>query len=124
MSSVVRTIPDAPDVHGVLVVPGKHRVYATVTGRDQGVALAEDSGAVAQNLGIVVLPAPETPHPGLTRVPLTGERERSIGLVSGNHRPTPAVARLRDHVAAHAMSHLEHAREAVVRSRWESDFPG
>ncbi|MEV6097312.1 YncE family protein [Nocardia sp. NPDC051981] len=44
--TMVRTIPDAPDVHGVLVVPGKHRVYATVTGRDQVVALDEDSGAV------------------------------------------------------------------------------
>ncbi|WP_040809201.1 YncE family protein [Nocardia concava] len=44
--SVVRTIPDTPDVHGVLVVPDKHRVYATVTGRDQLVALDEDTGAV------------------------------------------------------------------------------
>ncbi|MVU78390.1 LysR family transcriptional regulator [Nocardia sp. ET3-3] len=65
---------------------------------------------VAQNLGIAVLPAPELPHPGLTRVALTGERERSIGLISGNHRPTPAVARLRDHVASHAMSYLDRAR--------------
>ncbi|MFE4458476.1 YncE family protein [Nocardia tengchongensis] len=44
--TVVRTIADTPDVHGVLVVPDKHRVYATVTGRDQVVALDEDSGSV------------------------------------------------------------------------------
>ena len=31
--AVVRTLPDLPDVHGVIVVPDKHRVYATATGR-------------------------------------------------------------------------------------------
>ncbi|MGW3542814.1 LysR family transcriptional regulator [Nocardia niigatensis] len=79
---------------------------------------------VAQNLGVAILPAPETPHPGLIRVPLTGERERSIGLVSGNHRPTPAVARLRDHVAAHAMSYLGHAGGGDVTRRAEPDRQG
>ncbi|WP_309231524.1 YncE family protein [Nocardia sp. SYP-A9097] len=44
--TVVRTIPDTPDVHGVLVVPDKHRVYATVTGRNQLIALDEDTGAM------------------------------------------------------------------------------
>ncbi|MFJ9371160.1 YncE family protein [Nocardia sp. NPDC101769] len=44
--TVVRTIPDTPDVHGVLVVPDKHRVYATATGRNQLVAFDEDTGAV------------------------------------------------------------------------------
>ncbi|WP_405164373.1 LysR family transcriptional regulator [Nocardia sp. NBC_01499] len=58
----------------------------------------------AHGLGIALLPAPETAHPDLVNVSLTGHRERSIGLVSGNHRPTPAVARLRDHIAAHADS--------------------
>lgn len=43
---VVRTLPDLPDVHGVIVVPNKHRVYATVTGRNQLVAIDEDSGQV------------------------------------------------------------------------------
>ena len=31
--AVVRTLPDLPDVHGVIVVPEKHRVYATATGK-------------------------------------------------------------------------------------------
>ncbi|MFF0458567.1 YncE family protein [Nocardia africana] len=43
---VVRTIADVPDVHGVLVVGELHRVYATATGRNQLVALDEDTGAV------------------------------------------------------------------------------
>ena len=41
---VVRTIPNLPDVHGVLVVPALHRVYATATGANQMVALDEDTG--------------------------------------------------------------------------------
>jgi DNA-binding beta-propeller fold protein YncE len=44
--TVVRTLGDLPDVHGVMVVPDKHRVYATATGRNQMVAIDEDSGAV------------------------------------------------------------------------------
>lgn len=43
---VVRTLADMPDVHGVLVVGDAHRVYATVTGRNQLVAIDEDTGAV------------------------------------------------------------------------------
>ena len=31
---VVRVVPGVPQVHGVLVVPGRHRVYATATGAD------------------------------------------------------------------------------------------
>ncbi|CAM3934535.1 YncE family protein [Smaragdicoccus niigatensis] len=42
---IVRTIPDLPDVHGVLVVPSHHRVYATATGRNEVIAFDEDSGA-------------------------------------------------------------------------------
>jgi DNA-binding beta-propeller fold protein YncE len=44
--TVIRTLGDLPNVHGVIVVPGKHRVYATATGRNQMVAVDEDSGAV------------------------------------------------------------------------------
>jgi hypothetical protein len=44
--TVVRTLGDLPNVHGVIVVPDKHRVYATATGRNQMVAVNEDSGAV------------------------------------------------------------------------------
>lgn len=44
--AVVRTVPNLPDVHGVIVVPDKHRVYATATGSNQVVAIDEDSGQV------------------------------------------------------------------------------
>ncbi|MFR9749698.1 LysR family transcriptional regulator [Nocardia sp. 004] len=65
---------------------------------------------VAHGLGIALLPEPETPHPDLCRVPLTVPRDRTIGLVSGNHRPTRAVARLRDYIAHHAMTHIGRSR--------------
>jgi len=43
---VVRTLPNLPDVHGVIVVPHKNRVYVTATGNNQLVAIDENSGAV------------------------------------------------------------------------------
>ena len=42
---VVRTINNLSQVHGVLVVPKRGRVYATATGTNQMVALDEDTGA-------------------------------------------------------------------------------
>jgi DNA-binding beta-propeller fold protein YncE len=45
-NTVVRTIPDVAQVHGVLVVPELRRVYATATGDNRIVVLNEDSGAV------------------------------------------------------------------------------
>jgi len=41
---VVRVIKDIEDVHGVLVVPQRHRVYATATGANRLVILDEDTG--------------------------------------------------------------------------------
>jgi DNA-binding beta-propeller fold protein YncE len=45
-NTVVRTIPNLAQVHGVLVVPERHRVYATATGDNDMVVLDEDTGAV------------------------------------------------------------------------------
>jgi DNA-binding beta-propeller fold protein YncE len=45
-NTVVRTIPNLAQVHGVLVVPELHRVFTTATGDNQMVVLDEDSGAV------------------------------------------------------------------------------
>jgi len=42
---VVRTIPHVAQVHGVLVVPALHRVYATATGANSMITLDEDTGA-------------------------------------------------------------------------------
>ena len=64
--TVVRTVPDLPDIHGVIVVPDKHRVYATATGNNQLVAIDEDSGHV-------VFRAPTDTYPdGLAYEPITG----------------------------------------------------
>ncbi len=41
---IVRTITGLPAVHGVLVIPQLHRVYATATGDDVVAAISEDTG--------------------------------------------------------------------------------
>ncbi|QLY28734.1 LysR family transcriptional regulator [Nocardia huaxiensis] len=56
---------------------------------------------VEHGLGIALLPEPETPHPGLRRITLDDTPARDIGLASGNHRPTPAVARLHAFLVRH-----------------------
>jgi DNA-binding beta-propeller fold protein YncE len=43
---VVRTIPGLAQVHGVLVVPALHRVYATATGANMVIRINEDTGQV------------------------------------------------------------------------------
>lgn len=45
-SHVVRVIPGLAGVHGVLVVPALHRVYATATGDSQMAAIDEDTGKI------------------------------------------------------------------------------
>ncbi|TCN58093.1 DNA-binding transcriptional LysR family regulator [Rhodococcus sp. SMB37] len=56
---------------------------------------------VAQGLGVALLPA-SVSRDDLVGIPLTGNRDRDIGLVSGHHRPTPAVARLHEHIVRRA----------------------
>src|SRR5579859_2441121 len=43
-NTVVRVIAGIDEVHGVLVVPARHRVYATATGANRMVTIDEDSG--------------------------------------------------------------------------------
>lgn len=43
---VVRVIPNVSQVHGALVVPAMHRVYATATGSNAMLTLDEDTGQV------------------------------------------------------------------------------
>jgi DNA-binding beta-propeller fold protein YncE len=45
-NTVVRTIPNVSQVHGVLVEPQMRRVYATATGENRMVVLDEDTGAI------------------------------------------------------------------------------
>src|SRR5882757_6715852 len=44
-NTVVRTVPNLAQVHGVLVVPERNRVYVTATGDNQMAVLDEDTGA-------------------------------------------------------------------------------
>ncbi|QBJ94790.1 LysR family transcriptional regulator [Rhodococcus sp. ABRD24] len=64
---------------------------------------------VAHGLGVALLPAAETPHPELVSIPLSGVPQRDIGLAGGSHRPTPAVDRLRTHIATRAGAFIGNA---------------
>jgi len=91
---VVRTIPNLPQVHGVLVIPALHRVYATATGTNLMVSLDEDTGAV-----LTRTPTSEYPD-GLAYDPRraaiwttneTGGSETVIDAVTGAARGTVAL---------------------------------
>ena len=55
---------------------------------------------VALGQGVALLPAAEVADPDLAVIPLDGERDREVGLVSGHHDSTLAVARLRKFLIA------------------------
>ncbi|MFD3460035.1 LysR family transcriptional regulator [Nocardia fluminea] len=55
---------------------------------------------VALGQGVALLPAAEVADPDLAVIPLDGERDREVGLVSGDHDSTLAVARLREFLIA------------------------
>ncbi|MGF0318915.1 LysR family transcriptional regulator [Nocardia fluminea] len=55
---------------------------------------------VALGQGVALLPAAEVADPDLSVIPLDGERDREVGLVSGDHDSTLAVARLREFLIA------------------------
>jgi streptogramin lyase len=91
---VVRAIPNVAQVHGVLVVPAQHRVYATATGADQMVTLNEDTGEI-----LARTPTGEYPD-GLAYDPQrdaiwttneTGGSETVINAASGAVRGTTAL---------------------------------
>ncbi len=89
--TVVRTLGGLPDVHGVIVVPDKHRVYATATGRDHVVALDEDSGAVVFTAPTDTYPDGLAYDPNRNAVWTTNENagsETVIDADTGNVRAT------------------------------------
>ncbi|MFJ9909513.1 YncE family protein [Streptomyces sp. NPDC101152] len=81
---VVRTISDLPGVHGVLVVPALHRVYATASDANQVAAIDESTGKVLHRS-----PTGDTPD-GLAYDPLhntvwtTNESDGSETVVDAN----------------------------------------
>ena len=90
-SHVVRVISGLADVHGVLVVPALHRVYATATGDNQMAAVDEDTGKILYR-------APTGDYPdGLAYDPIrhaiwttneTGGTETVIDAATGTVRGT------------------------------------
>nr|WP_308188323.1 YncE family protein [Nocardia australiensis] len=92
--TVVRTIGNLPDVHGVLVVPDRHRVYATATGRNQLVALDEDTGAALWSSPTDAYPDGLAYDPVRGAVWTTNERagtETVIDADTGNVRGTVSL---------------------------------
>ncbi|MFD4440175.1 LysR family transcriptional regulator [Nocardia sp. NPDC058519] len=55
---------------------------------------------VALGQGVALLPAAEVANPDLAVILIDGERDREVGLVSGDHDSTLAVARLREFLIA------------------------
>ncbi|MBB5159057.1 YncE family protein [Saccharopolyspora phatthalungensis] len=91
---VVRVIPNVSQVHGVLVVPALHRVYATATGRNAMVALDEDSGQVVNQSPTEEYPDGLAFDPRRNAVWTTNEKggsETVIDAVSGAVRGTVAL---------------------------------
>jgi DNA-binding beta-propeller fold protein YncE len=87
--TVVRTIRNLPQVHGVLVVPELHRLFATATGENRMVTLDEDTATVLNRV-----PTGEYPD-GLAYDPKrnavwttneTGGSETVIGAAGGEVR--------------------------------------
>lgn len=82
---VIRVIPNLPSVHGVIVVPSLHRVFATATGAAQVVTLNEDTpGRCWPRHPRVSIPTgwPTFPPPircGSVTSPATARRSRDHG---------------------------------------------
>lgn len=91
---VIRTIPNVAQVHGVLVVPGLRRVFATATGTDEAVALDEDTGAVLARAGTGKYPDGLAYDPRRNTVWTTNESggtETVLDATSLQHRGTVEV---------------------------------
>ncbi len=91
---VVRTIGDLPGVHGVLVVPQHHRVYATATAANTMASLDEDTGAVLARTPTGDYPdglAYDPDHDTMWTSNETGGSESVINASTGAPRGTVAV---------------------------------
>jgi DNA-binding beta-propeller fold protein YncE len=88
---VVRTITHLPDVHGVLVVPRLHRVYATATGENTMAAIDEDTGQILTRTPTGAYPdglAYDPRHNTVWTTNETGGSETAIDAATGTPRGT------------------------------------
>jgi DNA-binding beta-propeller fold protein YncE len=78
---VVRTIGGLPQVHGVLVVPKLHRVYATATGANTVVRINEDTGRVLGRTATGAYPDGLAYDPGNGTIWTTNESGGSVTII-------------------------------------------
>src|SRR6266536_2499622 len=91
---VVRTIGDLPGVHGVLVLPDTHRVYATATDVNQMAILDEDTGTVLGRGPTGAYPdglAYDPQHRTVWTTNETGGSETILDATTATRRGTVAV---------------------------------
>jgi DNA-binding beta-propeller fold protein YncE len=88
---VVRTIDGLPGVHGVLVVPARHRIYATATDANQVATIDETSGAVLHRSPTGDYPdglAYDPPHRTVWTTNESGASETIVDADTGEVRGT------------------------------------
>jgi DNA-binding beta-propeller fold protein YncE len=91
---VVRTVAHLSDVHGVLVVPQLHRVYATATGDNVVTAIDEDTGQILTRTPTGAYPdglAYDPLHRTVWTTNETGGSETVIDAATGTLRGTAAL---------------------------------
>jgi DNA-binding beta-propeller fold protein YncE len=91
---VVRTIGGLPGVHGVLVLPDKHRVYATATDANQLAIIDEDTGTVLGRGPTGAYPdglAYDPPHTTVWTTDESGGSETILDAATGTPRGTVDV---------------------------------
>jgi DNA-binding beta-propeller fold protein YncE len=105
---VVRTIPGLAQVHGVLVVPALHRVYATASGASMLVRINEDTGQVlgrtptgAYPDGLAYDPASGT----IWTSNESGDSETIVDAATGALRGTVHLGGIAGNVAYDPLSH-------------------
>jgi DNA-binding beta-propeller fold protein YncE len=91
---VVRVIPGVSQVHGVFVVPDRHRVYATATGVNQLVILDEDTGGQLAHASTGAYPdglAYDPVRHAIWTTNETGGSETVVDAVTGQPQGTVAL---------------------------------
>jgi len=79
---VLKDIPDIAQVHGVLVVPSLHRVYATATGDDQVAVIDESSLAVVKRIPVGQYPDGLTYDPDARKLFISDETGKTVSVVN------------------------------------------
>jgi len=88
---VVRTIPGVAQVHGVLVVPALHRVYATATGANTVVRIDEDTGRILGKTPTGAYPDGLAYDPANRTIWTTNESGGSETIIDATGRPRGTV---------------------------------